>query len=163
MAVVLGENARISALADIEESSRGSNFILGSGSSVDSFVKVKMSGGVGHILIGENTTINSGCVIYSGNGVSIGSNVAIAANCVFASTNHECRQKDVLIVKQGFRASRGGIVVEDDVWIGAGCVILDGSILRQGCVIGAMSLVRGEVPGYSIQGGNPLSLIGWRQ
>jgi virginiamycin A acetyltransferase len=53
--------------------------------------------------------------------------------------------------------------VEDDVWIGAGSVLLDGAILRRGCVIGAMSLVRGEIPAYSIQAGNPIALVGWRE
>ena len=37
---------------------------------------------------------------------------------------------------------RGGIVIEDDVWIGANCVLLDGAVLRRGCVVGAGSLVR---------------------
>jgi acetyltransferase-like isoleucine patch superfamily enzyme len=54
-------------------------------------------------------------------------------------------------------------VLEEDVWVGAGCILLDGSILRRGCVIGAMSLVRGEVQAFSIQGGYPLQLIGWRK
>lgn len=67
------------------------------------------------------------------------------------------------IKAQRFRPSKGGILLEDDVWIGANCVILDGAILRQGCVIGAGSVVRGEVPAYSINVGNPLRLVGWRQ
>ena len=58
--------------------------------------------------------------------------------------------------------SKGGIVIEDDVWIGANCTILDGATLRKGCIIGAGSLVRGEVPEYSIQTGNPLRRIGTR-
>jgi virginiamycin A acetyltransferase len=155
--------ARISELAEIEESSIGTEFALGSGSTIDSFVKVKMAGGTGHICIGENTTINSGCVLYSGNGITVGNHVAIAANCTFAPTNHEFGNREIPITRQEFQPSRGGIVVEDDVWIGAGCVLLDGAILRRGCVIGAMSLVRGEIPEYSVQCGNPLRLIGWRK
>ena len=71
--------------------------------------------------------------------------------------------RDKLITEQRFQPSRGGIVVEDDVWIGAGCVLLDGAILRRGCVIGAMSLVRGEVAAYSVQSGNPLREMGHRR
>jgi acetyltransferase-like isoleucine patch superfamily enzyme len=41
-------------------------------------------------------------------------------------------------------------------------VLLDGAVLRRGCVIGAGSLVRGEVPAYSVQAGNPLREIGRR-
>jgi acetyltransferase-like isoleucine patch superfamily enzyme len=130
---------------------------------IDSFVKVKPAGGTGDVVIGENSYVNSGCVIYTGNGVTIGNNVAIAANCVFAPVDHEFRERGRLIREQRFRPSKGGILVEDDVWIGAGCVLLDGAILRQGCVIGAMSLVRGEVPAYTVQAGNPLRLVGRRK
>lgn len=42
------------------------------------------------------------------------------------------------------------IVVEDDVWIGQGATILGGAVLRQGCVIGAGSIVSKEVPPYAI-------------
>lgn len=163
MSIDIHETAIVSPLADIEASVRGTRFVLGANSIVDSFVKVKPAGGSGDIVIGSHTVINSGCVFYSGNGVTIGDHVAIAANCVFAPVNHEYASKDRLIRQQGFRPSKGGIVIEDDVWIGAGCVLLDGAVLRRGCVIGALSLVRGEVPAYSIQGGNPLTLRGWRK
>jgi len=163
MTIQIDPTARISHLADIEDSVRGTLISVGPHSVVDSFVKVKPAGGSGSVVVGRNSVINSGCVFYSGNGISIGDSVAIAANCVFAPVNHEFGRRELLIRDQGFRASKGGIVVEDDVWIGAGCVLLDGAVLRKGCVVGAMSLVRGEVAAYSIQAGNPLQLIGWRK
>jgi acetyltransferase-like isoleucine patch superfamily enzyme len=58
--------------------------------------------------------------------------------------------------------SRGGILVEDDVWIGANCVILDGAVLRRGCVVGANSLVNGELAPYSINYGSPARFVRWR-
>ena len=45
---------------------------------------------------------------------------------------------------------RTSIIIEDDVWIGQGAVILGGSVLHQGCVIGAGAIVSGEVPPYAI-------------
>lgn len=160
--ISIDPTARISPLADIEDSVRGTRTIIGAGSFVDSFVKIKPVGGTGDVIIGANTYINSGCVLYSGNGLVIGDHVAIAANCVFAPVNHEFRDRTRLIREQRFTPSKGGIVIEDDVWIGAGVVVLDGAVLRRGCVIGAGSLVRGEVAEYSIQAGNPLRLIGHR-
>lgn len=157
------ETAVISPHADIEPSKRGTKIIIGGNSFIDSFVKIKPAGGVGDIIIGQGCYVNSGCVIYSGNGVKIGDFVSIAANCTFAPVNHQYSQKDILIRQQGFRPSKGGIIIEDDVWIGANCVILDGSHLRKGCVIGAMSVVRGEVPSYTINAGNPLKIIGRRE
>src|SRR5690349_2203031 len=101
---------------------------------IDSFVKIKPSGGAGDVIIGENVYINSGCVIYSGNGVTIGNNVLIAAACVFAPVNHAFSDRARLIRDQRFQPSRGGIVVEDDVWIGSGTVVLDGAVIRRGAV-----------------------------
>jgi acetyltransferase-like isoleucine patch superfamily enzyme len=163
MTILIDPSARISAMADIEDSVRGTRIVVGENSVIDSFVKIKPTGGSGDLVIGRHSVVNSGCVIYTGNGIAIGDHVSIAANCVFAPVNHEFRQRHALIQKQRFKPSKGGIVVEDDVWIGAGSVLLDGAVLRRGCVIGAMSLVRGEIPAYSIQAGNPLRLLGWRE
>ena len=163
MTIEIDPTARVSALADIEDSVRGTRICVGAYSVIDSFVKIKPAGGEGDVRIGKHSVINSGCVIYTGNGLTIGDSVAIAANCVFAPVNHAFSDATRPIRSQGFMPGKGGIVIEDDVWIGAGCVLLDGAILRRGCVIGAMSLVRGEVAAYSIQAGNPLRLFGSRK
>ncbi len=161
--IIKDPTSKISALADIEDSTRGTKIVIGANTVIDSFVKIKPAGGVGDLTIGDNTTINSGTVLYTGNGIAIGNNVAIAANCTFAPVNHEFANKDVLITKQGFKPSKGGIVIGNDVWIGANCVILDGAYLNTGCVIGAGSIVGGVIEAYSINYGNPLKLVGWRK
>ena len=69
--------AYVSPLADIEESVKGSKIIIGPDSYIDAFVKIKAAGGVGNITIGRQSFINSGCVLYIGNGISIGDNVKI--------------------------------------------------------------------------------------
>jgi virginiamycin A acetyltransferase len=162
MTIEIDPSAKISPLADIEDSVRGSCIVIGANTVVDSFVKFKPAGGNGDVIIGEDCHINSGCVLYTGNGIKIGNHVAIAANCTFAPTNHAFEKKEILIRNQRFKPSKGGIIIEDDVWIGAGCVLLDGAILRKGCVIGAMSLIRGEIAAYTIHAGNPLSYLGTR-
>lgn len=163
MPIEIHPTARVSPLADIEDSVRGTRIVIGKDSVVDSFVKIKPVGGTADVIIGERVYLNSGCVIYSGNGVTIGNDVLVAANCVFAPVNHEFKDRNHLIVEQRFSSSRGGIIIEDDVWLGAGCVLLDGAIARRGAVIGALSLVRDEMPAYSINVGNPLRLVGWRK
>lgn len=160
---IIHESAKISSLADIEDSVRGSRVVIGERTMIDSFAKIKFAGGLGDVVIGEDSYINSGVVVYSGNGVSIGSRVLIAANCTLAAANHEYKDPERCIVDQGFMESRGGIVIEDDVWIGAGCVILDGAKIGKGAVIAAMSLVRGEIEPYGIYAGNPIQRIGFRK
>lgn len=149
----------ISKFADIEESICGSTISIGPESNIDSFVRFRAAGGTGSITIGRRCYINAGCVLYIGNGIQIQDHVSIGANCVFAPTNHEFSDRSTPIQFQGFRESKGGILIEDDVWIGSGTVILDGAIVRKGAIVGALSLVRGEVGSYTIVGGNPLRKI----
>lgn len=153
--IFIHPTARVSQLADVEPSVRGTRVLIGAESRIDSFVKIKPVGGSGDVVLGERCYLNSGCVIYSGNGVRIGNDVLIAANCTLAPVNHAYRDRHRLIRQQGFAPSRGGILIEDDVWIGANCVLLDGAVLRRGCVVGAGSLVRGELPPFSICRGTP--------
>ena len=160
--IEIHSTARVSPLADIEDSIRGSSIVVGEASVVDSFVKIKPAGGTGDLRIGSRCYINSGVVMYTGNGISLGNDVLVGANCTFAPTNHAFRLKDVPIRQQGFLRSRGGIVVEDDVWIGAGTVLLDGSFLRRGCVVGAGSLVRTRLDPFTVYGGTPLRKISVR-
>jgi virginiamycin A acetyltransferase len=159
----ISPNAKISRLADIEESARGSYITIEDGVSIDSFVKIKPVGGMGAVRIGRNSDLNSGVVIYSGNGVDIGEDVLIASNCTIAPTSHEFKSRTIKIFDQGFRPNKGGIIIEDDVLIGANSVILDGAILRRGCVVGSHSLVMGELEPYSINVGNPIRNIGYRK
>ena len=155
--------AHVSSLADLEVSLRGNRILIGPGAMIDSFVKMKFAGGRGDIVIGSRCYLNSGTVIYSGHGVKLGKAVLVASNCTLAATNHAHADPDTLILEQGFMPGRGGIVVEDDVWIGANSVLLDGARIGRGAVIGAGSIVRSEVAAYSIVAGNPLAVIGWRR
>lgn len=161
--IEIDSTAKVSDLADIEDSIRGTRIVIGPNVVIDSFVKIKPAGGVGDLLIGENSTINSGCVLYTGNGICIGKGVAVAANCTFAPVNHEFSRRDIPIIEQGFRDGKGGITIEDDIWIGANSVLLDGTVIRQGAVIGANSVVRGELDAYGIYVGNPIQKIGDRE
>ncbi len=156
-------DAQISPLADIEDSVRGTGIIIAAFTVIDSFVKIKPTGGEGDLIIGERSVINSGCVLYTGNGIRIGNDVAIAANCTFAPVNHAYKDRNRLIKEQGFLPNKGGILIEDDVWVGANCVLLDGAILRKGCVVGAGSIVRGELTENMVYAGQPLRIIGTRE
>lgn len=161
--IVIDPSARVSPLADIEDSVRGTRIEIRQGAVIDAFVKIKPAGGSGDVIVGEDSVINSGCVIYTGNGVRIGKGVAVAANCTFAPVNHEFSRRDLPIRAQGFRPSKGGIEIGDDVWIGANCVLLDGAVVGQGCVIAAGSIVRGVLEPFKIYGGSPLTVLGERQ
>jgi acetyltransferase-like isoleucine patch superfamily enzyme len=158
----IAPSAQISPLADLDDSTRGSLLSIGAGTRIDAFVKVKFAGGSANIVIGAECQINSGCMLYSGNGITIGCGVLIAANVVLAPTNHATANLELPIRQLGFAPSRGGIQIDDDVWIGAGAVLLDGARVGRGAVIGALTLVRGEVAPYAIVAGNPARVVGSR-
>lgn len=106
--------------------------------------------------IGDRVAINRNSVIRGY--FRIGNDVAIAPNCTIIGSNHNFDRIDVPINKQG-SSNRGGVVVEDDVWIGANCVVLDGVTIGKGCVIGAGSIVTKSIPPYSVAVGNPCKVI----
>ena len=163
MANIFHPYSKISKLASIEVSSRGTDTIVGELSVIDDFVKIKHVGGKGSIRIGKKSYINSGTVLYSGNGIDIGNNVLIGPNCSITPVNHEFKEKSIPIYKQGFKKSKGGIIIEDDVWIGANVVILDGAIIRKGSIVGANSLVNSEIEEYSINYGIPCKMAKYRE
>lgn len=161
--LIISPTARISKLADIEDSVRGTRIVIEDEVTIDSFVRIKPVGGSGDVRIGRNSFINSGTVIFSGNGVDIGEWVLISPHCSIVPVNHGYHKRDTTIRQQGFLSGKGGVRIERDVWVGANSVLLDGAYLREGCVIGAGSVVRGEIARYTINVGNPLRCIGYRQ
>ena len=163
MSNFFNESANISKLASIDISLKGTHTYIGAFCVVDDFVKIKHVGGAADIRIGNYVFLNSGTIIYSGNGVEIGDNVLIGPNCNIVPVNHAFICKSKIIREQGFMPSKGGIIIEDDVWIGAGVTILDGAHIKKGSVIGAGSIVKAQTEEYSINLGNPLKQIGLRK
>ena len=161
--VHIGAGTFISSLAEISDSVRGTKVTIGSNCMIDSFVRIKPVGGSGDISIGDDCYINSGTVIFSGNGVDIGHKVLIASNCSIMPVNHNYSSRTTPILDQGFLETQGGITIGNDVWVGSNSVILDGSQIGEGCVISAGSVVKGSLKSFGIYAGNPLMLIGFRR
>lgn len=163
MSNLISASAQIGKFTSIESSQKGSKLIIGDECRIDDFVKIKFTGGLGDIEIGNHVYLNSGCVLYSGNGIKIGNHVLIGPNCSLVPANHEYSNKNELISKQRFAKSKGGIIIEDDVWIGANVTIVDGAIIKKGAVVGANSLVIGVIDEYSVNIGSPAKCINYRK
>ena len=54
---------------------------------------------------------------------------------------------------------KGDTVIGNDVWIGYGCVILDGINIGDGAVLGSCAVVTHDVPPYAVVAGNPAKVI----
>ena len=59
----------------------------------------------------------------------------------------------------GHPATRGDVVIGNDVWLGAGCVVLSGVRIGDGAVIGCRAVVSRDVPPYAIVAGNPARMV----
>ena len=155
----ISAEAIISADARIYPSVRGSLLRIGANTRIFDFAVIQFVGGNGDITIGEHCYINPHCVLYSGSGINIGNNVLIASGTMIVPANHSIKSRNELIRNQGFLPSRGGVIIEDDVWLGANCVLLDGTHIERGAVIAAGSVVNGKIPAYTIWGGIPAKFI----
>lgn len=155
-------SAWVSDDARIFPSVRGSRIVIGAGSKLFEFAVIRAVGGAGDVVIGKRCMINPHCVLYSGSGIQIGDDVALAPGVQVVPANHAYARRDIPIAKQGFLPSKGGVVIGDDVWIGANAVLLDGATIGRGAIIAAGAVVAGAVPEYEIWGGVPARKIGAR-
>jgi maltose O-acetyltransferase len=111
-----------------------------------------------NLQIGDYSKIGINCRIQCGSLLKIGDYVAIASDVQIIDVNHNFERTDIPIMKQGWNKPKS-IVIEDDVWVGARCIILPGVKIGKGSIIGAGSVVTKSVPPYSIVGGNPAKVI----
>jgi len=105
------------------------------------------------ITIGKNCFIGEFNVIRGQGGVHIGNDVYTGPMVQIVAVNHVHRDPERPIREQGITAQ--GIVIEDDVWIGAGATVVDGVTIGRGSVIGAGAVVTSDIPPYSIAVGIP--------
>lgn len=131
------------------------NIILGK--NVIIYPGVTFSGN-GPIKIGDNTKIGNNTVICatSSGGVTIGAHTAIAADCYIIDADHGTKRGE-LVDKQEMVVKK--VEIGNNVWLGTHVVVLKGSIIHDGAVVGAMSLVNSEIKEESINVGIPASFI----
>ena len=80
-------------------------------------------------------------------------------NCYVHSKKHRFDRIDIPMRLQGYYDNIGGLIIEDDVWIGRDVSILPGRRIARGSIIGANCVLTKDFPEYSIVGGNPGRLI----
>ena len=109
------------------------------------------------IRIGRDSLIGEFNVIRGQGGVTIGDRVYFAPLAQVLAVNHVYDDPSRPFVEQGITAQ--GIVVEDDVWVGAGAIITDGVRVGQGAVIGAGAVVTEDVPPHTVVAGVPARVV----
>ncbi len=136
----------------------GGRISIGRGTVIHPDVRILAYGG--HVVIGAYCSVNPFSVLYGHGGLTIGDRVLVAAGTIIVPANH-VTDAGPKIRGSGLRTK--GIIIGDDVWLGAGVRILDGVsiadgvVVAAGCVVPAMALEASE-----IYGGVPARRIGSR-
>lgn len=110
-----------------------------------------------NLVIGDDVDLAKDVLISTKGGVSIGDRVLVGYGTKILSTNHKIPPVPNQIFGSGHNQSP--VIIEQDVWIGANCIILPGVTIGTGSIIAAGSVVTKSVPEYTIYGGIPAKLI----
>lgn len=166
--VSLGKNIRIKGFPIIFLDNSGSiliekNVLLNSSNfgyhiNMHSPVKLMADRPNAIIIIGENSRIHGSC-IHAYKRIRIGKNCLVAANTQIIDGNGH----DLCLDNPSQRINTIGeakeINIEDNVWIGANCIILPGVTIGEGSVIAACSVVAKDIPPRCVAAGNPAKIV----
>lgn len=113
----------------------------------------------GHVEIGDFSTL-VGVIFATNERVQIGNYCFLAHEVVIADDHAAIPFKANRAVAEAVQSSGDGITLGDDVWVGAGAVLLRGARIGNGAVLGAGAVVNFEVPPLAVVAGNPARLVG---
>jgi acetyltransferase-like isoleucine patch superfamily enzyme len=139
-----------------------SDITIGKNASLDQGVILLCSGppGKNKLVIGAGTYVNRYTMFDAHERLEIGCKCMIGPNCYFTDANHGIAA-GVSIKRQPMEAKP--VIIEDDVWIGAGVIVLRGVRIGQGAIIGAGAVVTKDVRPNTIIAGVPAREIGQRR
>jgi acetyltransferase-like isoleucine patch superfamily enzyme len=101
-----------------------------------------------HVVIGSDVGIGPHCTIQCD--LEIGNKVLVASYVAFVGSDDHEFETPGQTIWDGGRAGNKMTVIEDDVWIGWGAIILSGARIGRGSIIAAGAVIVGDVPPYSI-------------
>lgn len=124
----------------------------------DNFLGVKF---IPEICIGNNVNIQKDCHIGAINKIVIGNNVLIASKVYISDHSHGEISREAITLPPAKRGlfSKGPVIIEDNVWLGEGVVVLPNVTIGENSIVGANSVVTKSFPKNSVIAGNPAKLI----
>ncbi|WP_020405404.1 sugar O-acetyltransferase [Hahella ganghwensis] len=115
-----------------------------------------------NVTLGENVYINVNCTLTDGNTITVGNGVFISPGVQILTTEHPLTPSERSRIVDGkFKCVMRTRPVEigDNVWIGAGAIILPGVSVGRNSVIGAGSVVTKPIPENVVAVGNPCRVV----
>ena len=153
----LGDDVRVESFVTLSVS-RGGRLEIGSRCELRSFARLEAA--VGHIVLGDDCSVNPFCLLSGHGGLRLGNNVLIAAHTVILSSTHRFEDLDVPIRSQGVSVRE--TVIGDDVWLGAHTVVAGGVRIGSHSIIGAGAVVLEDIPPFAVAAGVPARVIRMR-
>jgi acetyltransferase-like isoleucine patch superfamily enzyme len=113
----------------------------------------------GSISVSDFSNISANCSLLSETEIRLGRYCFLAGHCyLVAGGNHSFEDLSTPMMFQP-SSSKGGIRIADDVWLGAGVIVLDGVTIGGGTVVGAGAVVTQSLPEYAVAVGSPARKI----
>lgn len=117
--------------------------------------KCKITGSKRNLIVGEDCSL-VGVDISLHDQVVIGDHVVINPGVVILTASHDLSDPE-------WKHKRSAVVLHDYCWVATGAIILPGVSIGRGAVVGAGSVVRSDVPDYSIAVGNPAKIVEFKR
>lgn len=108
--------------------------------------------------IEDKVTIGLGTMISAANHILIKKNVLISQHCFIGDHDHEYKDINTPIRYQGLKNVRP-VVINEGAWIGANVTVCSGVTIGRNSVIGANSVVKEDIPDYTVAVGTPAKII----
>lgn len=118
-----------------------------------------------NVFIGSDVIINMNCTFVDNMPIQIGNRVLIASNVQIYTSSHPVLPQERLVLdweERGttwFRTYARPVEIKNNVWIGAGSILLPGVTIGENSVIGAGSVVNRTIPANCVAVGNPCKII----
>jgi acetyltransferase-like isoleucine patch superfamily enzyme len=148
--LVVGRNVRLGRGVFINVAS-GGRLVIGDNVFIGPNAHLTADGG--SIEIGSDSFVGDGVVIVAAEHVAIGRDALIAAYATIRDQDHGMADADRPYRLQPLRTAP--IEIGDNVWLGAHVVVLKGTVIGPGCVVGANAVVTGPLPAATLCVGAP--------
>lgn len=119
------------------------------------------SDGQGRIGLGDRAYLGHGSVLYGAGGLHVGRDVLVGPRVILTSQGHGFETPGLTVREHPLRLAP--VFIGDDVWIGAGAIVLPGVSLGVGAVVAAGAVVTHDVAPYGVVAGVPARPIGQRE
>ncbi len=136
----------------------GKGLSFGSGFTTGYRCRIELFGD-GRIVLGKNCKIGDNVHIVASDRVEIGDDCLMASHIFISDTHHGSGDDHPLTPPDKRPLSSNSVSIGKCVWIGEGVCILPGAKIGDGCILGAHSVVKGEIPDFSMVAGAPARII----